>query len=395
MITSRRLCGNGPVNPAQTDCDIPPPAQHQQHRREFGAPIYRSRSARALTVRFVLAATSCTLLSACTPGPRPQPGAASVTASSELGQSAGAPAATASGAGQSPTASGSGTLRASTPRWRLATPVSREVVLIRGSDLEMVGGLTSAGASTTAIELLDPRTGTTRAAGRLAVAAHDAAGAVLRGRGYLFGGGDTGSTAMVQRLRSNEVAVRAALLPRPRSDLAAVGIGGAVYLVGGYDGAALSSSVLMSTDGTTFTSVASMPVPVRYPAIAALGDTIWVFGGQNASGPSDVIQRIDVRTGHSRIVARLPSALSGASAVLLHGQIFLCGGTTPAGISDAIRRVDPVAGRTSLVGHLPTPLSNAAAAVLDNTGYLLGGETPSTTSAIVKLQLTPPTGRTP
>lgn len=396
MITSRRLSENCPVNPAQADCDVVRPAQHRQHRRESGAPIYRSRCAGALTVRFVLAATSCTLLSACTSDPRPQPGATSVTASSEFGQSAGAPAATtASGAGQSSTSSSSGTLRASTPRWRLAAPVSREVVLIQGSDLEVIGGLTSAGASTAAIELVDPRTGTARAAGRLAAPAHDAAGAVLRGRGYLFGGGgDTGSAATVQRLRSNDAAVRAASLPQPRSDLAAVGIAGAVYLIGGYDGAALSSSVLKSTDGTTFTTVAPMPAPVRYPALAALGDVIWVFGGQNASGPTDVIQRIDVRTGHSRIVGRLPSALSGASAVLLHGQIFLCGGTTPAGISNTIRRFDPVTGRASLMGHLPTPLSNAAAAVLDNTGYLLGGETPTTTSAIVKLQLTPPTGRT-
>ncbi len=266
---------------------------------------------------------------------------------------------------------------------------------MQGSDLELVGGLTAGGASTAAILLLNPHTGRARAWGQLAAATHDAAGAVLAGRGYLFGGGDTGSAATVQRLRRNDVALMSGSLPRPRSDLAAVGIGGAVYLVGGYDGTALASSVLKSTNGTTFTSVASIPVPVRYPAITVLGDTIWVFGGQNAAGPTDVIQRIDVRTGRSRVANRLPSALSGASAVLLHGQVFLCGGTTPAGISNTIRRFDPISGRTRVVGHLPTPLSNAAAAVLDNTGYLLGGETPTTTSAVVKLQLTPPTGRTP
>lgn len=108
-----------------------------------------------------------------------------------------------------------------------------------------------------------------------------------------------------------------------------------------------------------------------------------------------MIQRIDIRTGHSHVAGRLPAGLSGASALLLHGQLYVCGGTTAARISDAIRRFDPASGRTRVVGHLPTPLSNAAAAVLDDTGYLLGGETPSTTSAVVRLQLTPTAEGTP
>jgi hypothetical protein len=55
--------------------------------------------------------------------------------------------------------------------------------------------------------------------------------------------------------------------------------------------------VLATTNGHTFMAVARLPVPVRYPAVAALGGQIFVFGGQAATGahagtPTDVIQAV-------------------------------------------------------------------------------------------------------
>jgi hypothetical protein len=273
--------------------------------------------------------------------------------------------------------------------WRLLSPISREVVLTAGKNLEVVGGLTRSGVSSTDIVLANPATGTTQPWGHLANAVHDAAGVGLAGAGYVFGGGDTGSTATVQRLRPHEVALRSASLPRARSDLSAVSVAGVAYLVGGYDGSTLTPAVLKSTDGTHFTAIASLPVPVRYPAIAAVGAIIWTFGGQSSSGPTSVIQRIDLRSGRATVAGHLPSAVSGATALLLGGQIYLCGGTSPAGVSDEIRRFDTATDRTTVIGHLPSAVSNAASAVLGDTGYLLGGETPATTATVTILTLAP------
>ena len=282
------------------------------------------------------------------------------------------------------------TLRVTALRWHLPVPLSREVALSAGGGLELVGGLTAGGDSTDAVLLLNPRTGVSRAWGRLTTAVHDAAGAVLGGQGFVFGGGNTNSVATVQRLRPGGVSVHSGVLPRLRSDLVVAGVNGSAYVLGGYDGTLLDSSVLKTTDGYTFVAVGSLPVPVRYPAIAVLDDVIWVFGGQAASGASSVIQRIDVNTGRSRVAGRLPSALTGAAALVLRGQVYLCGGLTPTGGTTAIRRFDPAGIRTTLVGHLPTALENSGSAVIADTGYLLGGEDPDTTSLVVQLRLTAP-----
>ena len=50
--------------------------------------------------------------------------------------------------------------------------------------------------------------------------------------------------------------------------------------------------MLATTDGRHYRTVARLPVPVRYPAVAALGHQIWVFGGQTPAGLTSDVQRI-------------------------------------------------------------------------------------------------------
>ena len=73
--------------------------------------------------------------------------------------------------------------------YQLPSPVAREVVLARGSDLLIAGGLGLASASTDKTSLLNPVTGRVTMASRLAKPTHDAAGAILSGQAYVFGGG--------------------------------------------------------------------------------------------------------------------------------------------------------------------------------------------------------------
>ena len=73
-------------------------------------------------------------------------------------------------------------------------------------------------------------------------------------------------------------------MPAPRSDAVAVTIGPTTYIVGGYDGTHPDAPVLATTNGRTFTTVAALRIPVRYPAVAALGGQIFVFGGQAITG---------------------------------------------------------------------------------------------------------------
>ena len=104
--------------------------------------------------------------------------------------------------------------------------------------------------------------------------------------------------------------------------------------MGGYDGTRPDAAVLASTDGRAFTTVTALPVPVRYPAVAALGGRIYVFGGQAITGPQagapvNVIQAVDPARHAAAVIGDLPEPLAGAAAMTVAGEVFVAGGESP------------------------------------------------------------------
>jgi hypothetical protein len=259
--------------------------------------------------------------------------------------------------------------------YQLPSGISREVVLPSGGNLLIIGGLNQRAVTTRSVTRLDPVTGRTAHAGQLAAASHDAAGAVLGGTPYLFGGGVAASLATVQSLRVKGTATVAGQLPGPRSDLSSVTLGGTAYLIGGYDGAAYAPAVLATANGTTFRTVARLPVPVRYAAVAGAGRDIYVFGGQTPAGPSRAIQRVNLATGRAAVVGRMPAPVTGATAFTLGGQIFIAGGHTGASPvpTRTVLAYDPARHSAAPAGTLPVPVSNAASAVIGGTAFVVGG----------------------
>lgn len=256
--------------------------------------------------------------------------------------------------------------------YRLPAAVSREVVLPSASGLLIVGGLTASGASTGATSL-DPVTGATRTAGRLAEATRDAAGFALGGRAFVLGGTASGGRA-IQAFTPGTQAAVVGQLSQARSDSAGVSEGRFGYMVGGYDGTVPDPQLLATTDGQHFRVAARLPVPVRYAGAAAMAGLIWVFGGQAATGGTDVIQRIDPVTGAAAVVGHLPQPLWGAAVILLGGRIYVAGGATADGTSRTVFRFDPVTLRVTPAGQLPVPVGYAAAVSSGGVGYLIGGE---------------------
>ncbi|HCU91286.1 MAG TPA: hypothetical protein DHU96_00380 [Actinobacteria bacterium] len=275
--------------------------------------------------------------------------------------------------------------------YQLPSGIAREVVFAQSGGLLIAGGLTQRSAATDAITLLNPETGKLTPAGRLAAPTHDAAGAMLAGRPYVFGGGAQASVGRVQALNRHRTATVAGQLPGPRSDTSAVTLGATAYLIGGYDGLSYDANVLATTDGRRFRTVATLPVPVRYPAVAGAGNRIWVFGGQSRAGLTNVIQQVELTTGRVTIVGHLPAPTTGAVAFGLGSRIYIAGGqiwlpggppthggppATPGrqlATSNAVLAFDPAQHTVTLAGSLPVPVANAAAAVLAGTAFLVGG----------------------
>jgi hypothetical protein len=290
--------------------------------------------------------------------------------------------------------------------WTLPEAVSRMVVL-PGSPghVTVVGGLLANQSSTAAVYQLDTASGAATPAGTLAAGTHDAAGAVIGGRDWVFGGGSPTTVAADQVLTpGGGPAAADGHLPAPRSDQAAVTVGPTTYIAGGYDGSAPDGAVLATTDGVSFRPVANLPVPVRYPAVAALGGRIYLFGGETVGtggAPTTAIQGVDPRTHRAVVVGHLPSPLEGASAFTLDGHIYVAGGdgpppaATPEGAgttqldgwgmaaasgaagptpTGAIWAYDPATATTEAAGQLQVPVTHAGVAVSGGRAWLVGGE---------------------
>jgi hypothetical protein len=281
--------------------------------------------------------------------------------------------------------------------WSLPNPISR-LVLLAGStpnQAVILGGVDAAGSSAAGVYTLDTTNGQLAWVANLTGPLHDASGVVLAGHDVLFGGGNAGgSVATVQSLPGtassqppgSTPALRASVtgqLPAARSDSSAVTIGNTAYVVGGYDGTTGDRSVLATTSGTSFRTVASLPVAVRYAAVAALGDHILVFGGEDVGGPqtgrpSTAIQQIDPATGKATVVGSLPEPLYGAAAATLGGVVYVAGGMTASAASGkhpvaTVWAYDPATRRMLPAGQLRVPVAHAGMTVLGSRMWLVGG----------------------
>ena len=276
-------------------------------------------------------------------------------------------------------------LEATPAVWQLPAPISRAVVVPDGRSMIVLGGLDGAQTSASGVVRVDAATGVSTTMGSLAFATHDAAGAVIGGKYFVFGGGEQVSVDTVQAVGSDGSAAIVGHLPQPRSDLSSVTIGSTVYLVGGYDGTTATREVLATTDGTTFRVVAQLPIGVRYAAVGAVGQTLYVFGGEWAGIESDAVQAIDTRTGRARIAGHLPAPLTEAVAVNFGGSLYVVGGRSRGVASAGILRFDPTTARFSRAGSLPSGVANAAIAVVGGSAYLVGGESTAPVSGVVVL----------
>ncbi|MBV8979503.1 MAG: hypothetical protein JO086_01240 [Acidimicrobiia bacterium] len=313
-------------------------------------------------------------------------GGANHASTSSAGAGAGAGAATAT------TTAAPGrqaVVRATLAGWRLPAPLSRPAVAVADGRIFLLGGLAAGDVSTPRVVSVDPATGQSSVAGTLAVAVHDAAGAAVGGVPTVFGGGGARTIDAVQAFQAGAGHVTAHL-PRPRSDLASASGDGSAFVVGGFDGGALTPDVLATTDATHFRTVARLSQGVRYAAVAAVGHSLWVIGGQTGTAEGatgtevDLIQRVDIDSGQSMVVGHLPHRLAHAMAFVLGGELYLAGGrTATAPLTDVLAISGD--GTAAPVGNLPGPRADAGVAVVGDTAWLLGGETTGPAAALASV----------
>jgi hypothetical protein len=289
-----------------------------------------------------------------------------------------------------------------------------------------MGGATSGGALASGIFTFNTSTGTLEHLANLTVPLEDASGAVIAGQDVVFGGSSGEALATVQGIPvpgsgtagpsgTSTVTLATVLgtLPQPRADAQCVTVGATAYLVGGDDGTSTDPQVVATTDGRNFDTVASIPDPVRFAAVAALGKRLYIFGGQTmtANGPSapvDTIQMVDTASHRARIVGHLPEPLSEASAVTVGNQLLVIGGVTvqhrpgqsPSPTSgpgtsttgsystvtvSSIWSFDPATDKMSQAAQLPEPVSQPGVAIIGSEAWVVGGQSNGTPVSAVQV----------
>ncbi len=302
--------------------------------------------------------------------------------------------------------------------WRLGAPISRAVVAAAtgpgGDRLIILGGTTSGGLTASGAFALDVTTGALTLVGDLMTTLDDAAGAVIDGQVVVFGGTTatlSPPTTSVQALPAapatgsapsgSAVPTSTALgtLPQPRAAATGVTAGATTYIVGGADKP--ESDVLATTDGRHFDVVASLPVPVQFPAVAAAAGKLYVFGGVATSGkdtgrPVSTVQVVNLKTHKVSATGHLPERLTGAAAVVLGHDVLVAGGDTATASTTALSSVstvwsyDTTTGTCTMAGQLPVAVSHAGVALLGATAWLVGGESNGTPVSAVQSFVTAP-----
>jgi hypothetical protein len=202
-------------------------------------------------------------------------------------------------------------------------------------------------------------------------------------------------------------------LPSGRKDSLAYSSGSRMYLIGGETpegatGDVLETSVTDTGNFSPWVSGPALPEPRTDSAIAIMSGTPYVIGGLDASGqPTTTVYQGTVEEGaltgwaladgnNSTPTLTLPTAISGAAAVVNGNTIYLIGGRTADGISSTVlssstdESTPPtlVAWEEQAALALPVPTADATAASIGDHIYFSGGETPHrVTPAVLVLPL--------
>ncbi len=135
-----------------------------------------------------------------------------------------------------------------------------------------------------------------------------------------------------------------------------------------------SSRVLAGPASGTLVRVAALPGPRTAPIVFALGNTVYVIGGEAATTPTDAIFQLDTKTNKLVPGGTFEEPIAEAGVAARGGSAYLVGGWTGTQYATAVLKFTPPS-TVDLVGRLPVGVRSAAVVLLRNTLYVAGGRT--------------------
>lgn len=179
-------------------------------------------------------------------------------------------------------------------------------------------------------------------------------------------------------------------LPAPRKNMGVVAIGGTLYVVGGEDASGPTSSVLAFDTAlrdqpvagkiAQWTAKAPLPEPRANLAVAVLDGKIYAVGGERAGAPVATASVYDPTADAWSALPPLPESRTELAAAGAGGKLYVLGGTSVAGKATArpglatVSVYDPATRQWSAAAPMPTPRSGLAVVALGGDLYALGGQ---------------------
>jgi N-acetylneuraminic acid mutarotase len=177
-------------------------------------------------------------------------------------------------------------------------------------------------------------------------------------------------------------------MPEARYQVGVTALDGIIYVAGGVTGSAswVARPDIFAYDPRTdqWRTVGTLIRPVRAPALAAVGNRVYVVGGylDNPWEPVADLQIFDPATGSVEAGPAMPTARGGAAAVGLDGKLHVIGGVVafgndPMGSESNTHEVfDPSTGTWSSRAAMPSPRWGHGAVTVDGKIYVFGGWAP-------------------
>jgi N-acetylneuraminic acid mutarotase len=188
--------------------------------------------------------------------------------------------------------------------------------------------------------------------------------------------GGAGSSGPPKTSTSQQHWTFAAAMPRRRSYTASAEIGGNIYVAAGMVGnTGMPLSLFERFDPATdsWTDLPDLPVAFRAGAGAAIGDRMYVVGGNSGGGNGHQVFSYDIQTHRWRSETPLPAPRTNLAVVALGGKIYAIGGLDPLYASRTVFVYSPATRRWSQAAPLPVTLQAAAAVVFHGQIWVLGG----------------------
>lgn len=140
----------------------------------------------------------------------------------------------------------------------------------------------------------------------------------------------------IPSIRLDDSFTKAKVLPQTRYGLAAVNMGGYIYLIGGSETRKTLSNIdRFDHHAGTLTTLTTSIMPRRYHAAEAAGDVIYIIGGMTSimtsEGPrftwTHSVEAYDISTGQVRTLSPIPAARRYIGSAIYEGKIYVMGGS--------------------------------------------------------------------